>query len=119
MTEGFLTGHPDLRWRREGLPAYANQRYNEAMSCFRRAAHYADKPSQAMVSEMYWKGIGIPPHRALGYAWLDLAVERVYSTLVIKREQYWEAIDEATQQDAIRHGQVLLAEHGKNPPNGA
>src|SRR5687768_9687877 len=36
MTEGFLAAHPDLRWRREGLHAYANKRYDEAMQYFLR-----------------------------------------------------------------------------------
>lgn len=59
MTEGFLSAHPDLRWRREGLHAYANKRYDEAMSYFLRAARYADKPAQAMIAQMYWNGVGI------------------------------------------------------------
>ena len=43
MTEGFLAAHPDLRWRREGLHAYTNKRYDEAMQYFLRAARYGDK----------------------------------------------------------------------------
>ncbi|KAF1710221.1 Sel1 repeat protein HcpA [Pseudoxanthomonas sacheonensis] len=112
MTEGFLSAHPDLRWRREGLHAYANKRYDQAMQHFLRAARYADKPAQAMIAEMYWKGIGVPRDRALGYAWMDLAAERFYSNFVIKREQYWGAISETEQRDAIERGQPLLAEYG-------
>lgn len=112
MTEGFLSAHPDLRWRREGLHAYANKNYAEAMQYFLRAARYADKPAQAMIAEMYWKGIGSPQDRALGYAWMDLAAERFYSNFLIKREQYWESMDEATRQAAIEGGQSLLAEYG-------
>lgn len=112
MTEGFLSAHPDLRWRREGLHAYANKRYDEAMRYFLRAARYADKPAQAMIAEMYWKGIGVVQDRALGYAWMDLAAERFYSNFVIKREEYWRAISEAEQRDAIARGQPLLAEYG-------
>ena len=112
LTEGFLAAHPDLRWRREGLHAYANQRYDEAMNHFLRAAKFADKPSQAMIAEMYWKGIGVPRDRPLGYAWMDLAAERFYSNFVILREQYWGGIGEIERQDAITRGQPLLAEYG-------
>lgn len=112
MTEGFLSAHPDLRWRREGLHAYANKRYDEAMTYFLRAARYADKPSQAMIAEMYWKGIGVAQDRRLGYAWMDLAAERFYSNFVIKREEYWRALSEIEQREAIVRGQPLLAEYG-------
>lgn len=112
MTEGFLSAHPDLRWRREGLHAYANKRYDEAMRYFLRSARYADKPAQAMIAEMHWKGIGVPQDRALGYAWMDLAAERFYSNFVIMREQYWGVLDEAQQREAIERGQPLLTEYG-------
>jgi hypothetical protein len=112
MTEGFLSAHPDLRWRREGLHAYANKRYDEAMQYFLRAARYADKPAQAMVAEMHWKGIGVPQDRELGYAWMDLAAERFYSNFVILREQYWGTLDAAQRVNAIERGQPLLAEYG-------
>lgn len=112
MTEGFLSAHPDLRWRREGLHAYSNKRYDQAMEYFLRAARYADKPAQAMIAEMYWTGIGAAQDRALGYAWMDLAAERFYSNFIIKREEYWRALDEAEQRDAIARGQPLLAEYG-------
>ena len=112
LTEGFLSAHPDLRWRREALHAYTNKRYDEAMQYFLRSARYADKPAQAMIAEMYWKGIGVPQDRALGYAWMDLAAERFYSNFVIRREQYWQALSEAEQRDAIARGQSLLAEYG-------
>ncbi|NDK39434.1 sel1 repeat family protein [Pseudoxanthomonas gei] len=112
MTEGFLSAHPDLRWRREALHAYTNKRYDEAMQYFLRSARYADKPAQAMIAEMHWKGIGVPQDRALGYAWMDLAAERFYSNFVIKREQYWGTLSEAEQRDAIARGQSLLVEYG-------
>ena len=34
MTEGFLSAHPDLRWRREGLHAYANKNYARGHAVF-------------------------------------------------------------------------------------
>lgn len=112
MTEGFLSAHPDLRWRREGLHAYANKNYAEAMQYFQRAARYADKPAQAMIAEMYWKGIGVPQDRELGYAWMDMAAERFYSNFVILREQYWGKLDAEERRKAIERGQALLAEYG-------
>jgi len=112
ITEGFLSAHPDLRWRREGQHAYANKNYAEAMQYFLRAARYADKPAQAMIAEMYWKGIGVPRDRELGYAWMDLAAERFYSNFLILREQYWQQLDAEGQRDAIERGQALLAEYG-------
>ena len=112
MTEGFLSAHPDLRWRREGLHAYANKRYDEAMQHFLRASRYADKPAQAMIAEMYWKGIGVPQDREMGYAWMDLAAERFYSNFVILRERYWETLTVQEQQASIERGQSLLAEYG-------
>ena len=112
MTEGFLSAHPDLRWRREGLHAYANKNYAEALQYFLRASRYADKPAQAMIAEMYWKGIGVPQDRELGYAWMDLAAERFYSNFVILREQYWGTMSEAERHAAIERGQPLLAEYG-------
>src|SRR3546814_613891 len=75
LTEGFLSSHPDMRWRREGLYSYNQEEYDIAMDQFLRAARYADKPSQAMIAEMYWKGIGVPRDRELGYAWMDWAAE--------------------------------------------
>jgi hypothetical protein len=112
LTEGFLSAHPDLRWRREGLHHSANGRHEEAMAHFLRAARYADKPAQAMIAEMYWKGLGVPQDRALAYAWMDLAAERFYSNFLIKREHYWESLDAAEQADAIERGQPLLEEYG-------
>lgn len=112
MTEGFLSAHPDLRWRREGLHSYTNARYDEAMNHFLKAARYGDKPAQAMIAEMYWKGIGVPQDRAIGYAWMDLAAERFYSNFIIKREQYWGDLTPAEQDAAIERGQPLLAGYG-------
>jgi hypothetical protein len=112
MTEGFLAAHPDLRWRREGQHAYANGNYGEAMRYFLRAARYADKPAQAMIAEMYWKGTGVAQDRELGYVWMDLAAERFYSNFVILRAQYWGKLDAGEQRSSLQRGQALLAEYG-------
>ena len=112
VTEGFLSSHPDMRWRREGLYSYNHEEYDVAMDQFLRAARYADKPSQAMIAEMYWKGIGVPRDRELAYAWMDLAAERMYPNFVILRERYWQHLDQRQRQNAIDRGQPLLAEYG-------
>src|SRR3546814_6828921 len=82
------------------------------MDQFLRAARYADKPSQAMVAEMHWRGLGVPQDRELGYAWMDLAAERMYPNFVIKRERYWQLLDADQRSNAIERGQQLLAEYG-------
>ncbi|WP_051175981.1 sel1 repeat family protein [Luteimonas mephitis] len=112
LTSGFLTAHPDIRWRREGAYSYNRKEYELALDQFTRAARYADKPSQAMIAEMYWKGLGVPQDRELAYAWMDLAAERMYPNFVIKRERYWALLDADQRRDAIERGQQLLAEYG-------
>lgn len=112
LTEGFLAAHPDLRWRAEGVRDYAAGRYDAAMTELKRAARYADKPSQAMVAEMYWEGVGVAQDRALGYAWMDIAAERMYHDFVVYREVYWNQLSEGERRDAIARGQAVLAEYG-------
>ena len=112
LTEGFLAAHPDLRWRAEGVCDYAAGRYAVALSELKRAARYADKPAQAMVAEMYWEGVGVPRDRVLGYAWMDIAAERLYHDFVVHREAYWNALSAAERKDAIARGQAVLAEYG-------
>lgn len=112
MTEGFLAAHPDIRWRREGLHDYSNQRYEQAMTHFLSAARYADKASQAMVAEMHWLGLGVPKDPVQGYIWMDLAAERQYPNFMILREAYWAKLDAAQQQAAIEQGQAVYAEYG-------
>lgn len=112
LTEGFLAAHPDIRWRREGLHAFHHARYDEAFAHFRKAATYADKASMAMLAEMYWKGLGVPVDRSIGYAWMDLAAERLYANFTILRERYWRELSPVEQDAAIDRGQALLAEFG-------
>src|SRR3546814_505270 len=112
LTSGFLTAHPDIRWRREASYSYNRKEYDLAMDQFLRAARYADKPSQAMIAEMHWRGLGVPQDRELGYAWMDLAAERMYPNFVIKRERYWQLLDADQRSNAIERGQQLLAEYG-------
>ena len=108
----FLSAHPDLRWRREGLLAYDQGKTELAAGYFRRAARYADKPSQAMYAEMLWQGVGVPMDRPAAYAWMDLAAERAYPTFLGKRERYWAELDEAGRARALEVGQGVYAEYG-------
>lgn len=112
LTEGFLAAHPDLRWRREGIWAYEKGDYEAAFAYFRRASRYADKPSQALVAEMYWSGTGVAQDRPIAYAWMDLAAERLYPDLVGFRERYWTALGEDERADAMQRGQAVYAEFG-------
>ena len=72
----------------------------------------SDKASMAMLAEMYWKGLGVPADRPIGYAWMDLAAERLYANFTILRERYWRDLSPAEQELAIERGQALLAEFG-------
>lgn len=111
-TSGFLSGHPDLRHRLAGLEAYRNGELEEAFTRFKRAARYADKPSQAMVAEMLWEGRGVAQDKALAYAWMDLAAERRYPMMLAKRERYWNELGEADRARAIEQGAGVYAEYG-------
>ncbi len=112
MTGGFLAGHPDIRWRREALHSYSRREYDIALDQFLRAARYGDKPAQAMLAEMYWKGIGVAQDRPRGYAWMDLAAERRYPNFVLLRERYWRQLDADARKQALRVGRPLMDEYG-------
>ncbi|MCD9029476.1 hypothetical protein LDO26_14875 [Luteimonas sp. BDR2-5] len=109
---GFLAAHPDLQNRGRGWEAYNAGRFDEALTWFRRAARYADKPSQGMIAEMLWKGEGVERDPALAYAWMDLAAERHYRGFVLLRERYWAQLDEAQRQEAMIRGEAVYAEYG-------
>lgn len=111
-TEGFLAAHPDLRWRREGLQSYNQGNTGEALTFFKRASRYADKPSQAMVAEMLWTGTGTPMDRPLAYAWMDVAAERAYLPFLAKREEYWARLSEAERAMALEVGAGVYDEYG-------
>ena len=112
QSSSFLSGHPDLRWRTEGVKRYGEGDYANALKSFKRAARHADKPSAAMVAEMYWRGEGTEADRPLGYAWMDLASERGYRDLLAKREAYWNALNEDERQRALAVGEAIYAEFG-------
>lgn len=108
----FERHHPDVYHRLRGLAAFEAARPQEAAAEFRRAAHYGDKGSQAMLAELYWDGIGMAADRALAYAWMDLAAERGYPLLVAKRERFWEAMTAGERERALAAGVPLYADYG-------
>jgi uncharacterized protein len=112
LTAGFLEHHQDLKYRLHGMDAYKKKNFVDAMQFFRRAGFHADKPSQGMVAEMYWNGLGVERDPALAYAWMDLAAERGYRGFLLLREKYWGEMSEADRARAIAEGQALYAKFG-------
>ncbi len=112
LSAGFLSAHPDLRYRLHGLEEMRRGRHDDALSFFTRAGYYADKPSQAMVAEMYWNGQGVTRDPVLGYIWMDLAAERGYEGFLVLREKYWAALDESQRERAVEQGTALYARYG-------
>jgi hypothetical protein len=111
-SQGFLDAHPDLKFRQQGLKAWEKGDYPEALRLFKRAARYADKPSQGMVAEMLWRGEGAAQDRPQAYAWMDLAAERKYRPMLIQREIYWETLTPAEREAAVAVGKGLYEEYG-------
>ncbi|MGY6518662.1 MAG: tetratricopeptide repeat protein [Lysobacteraceae bacterium] len=108
---GFLYYHPDMRFRNLGFKAFEDGFHGDALNYFKRAAEYADKASQAMVAEMYFKGTGVGRDPSRAYAWMDLAAERGYPGFVALREHYWAQLDEDQRERAIEVGQEIYARY--------
>lgn len=108
-SEAFLTAYPDQLYRLRAQGALHEGRPEQARHHFRRAAHYADKLSQAMLAQMLWDGLGGDVDRALGYAWMDLAAERGTPLLLAERERFWRALDQSEQERAVAEGQAIHA----------
>lgn len=73
----------------QGLKQLDDGRVQAAIEAFEAAARHADKPSQALLGELYWKGELVAQDRALAYVWMDLAAERLYRPFLALREHYW------------------------------
>ena len=112
VSAGFLSSHPDLRYRLLGLEEFKQGRYEDALRFFQRAAFYADKPSQGMVAEMLWNGQGVAKDPALAYAWMDLAAERSYAGFLGLRERYWNTLSESERERALVEGEAIYAKYG-------
>src|SRR5690606_4420973 len=105
IAAGYLSHHPDLRLRIDGMKALDAGFPRDAMTAFLKSARFADKPAQAMLANMYWDGVGTAVDRPRGYAWMDIAAERGYPDFLAWRERYWEALSPEEQREAIRVGQ--------------
>lgn len=111
-SKAFLDAHPDMKYRTEGFLAYELGDFAEARTHFLKAAEFADKPAQAMLAEMAWKGIGEPADRAMGYVWADLAAERGYRQFVALRERYWSELDAAGRERVLMEGVAVMQHYG-------
>lgn len=111
-SEGFLQYHPDLKWRKEGLGLYEDGKLELALKALKRSSRFADKGSQALVAEMYWKGEGTEADRSVAYAWMDLAAERGYKDFLAVREHYWSELTPKEQERALNIGRGIYAEYG-------
>jgi uncharacterized protein len=111
-SQTFINAHPDLLYRTSGLNAYKKQAYKDAFMHFKHAAKFADKPSQGMVAEMLWKGEGVEMNRPLAYAWMDLAAERQYITMLSHREKYWDSLNETERTQALALGAEVYVQYG-------
>ena len=110
-SDTFRNGHPDMRWRQDGLRALERGDERRAFGLFQRAARYADKPSQAMVAEMLWNGRGTLRDRPLAYAWMDLAAERMQPDLLARRELYWSRLGADERAKALELGRAVYADY--------
>lgn len=110
--EGYLAVHPDQAWRIHGIAALRDGRNEEAIVFLRRAARHADKPAQALLGSIYWEGrAGVPADKALAYVWMDLAAERGYRDFLLTREHYWDAMDAAERERALKEGVAIHDEY--------
>ncbi len=109
--DAFANAHPDVFWRKKGAESYQQGRYGEAMTGFRRAAGFADKPSQAMIAQMLWNGDGIPVDHVMAYVWADLAAERGYPDFIATRERFWLELSEDERTRAVAAGQAVFDEY--------
>jgi hypothetical protein len=112
VTDAFLSGHPDLRFRLLALQRREQGKLEDAFKFFQRAAFYGDKPSQGMVGEMLWTGAGTAIDKPQAYVWMDLAAERGYEGFLELRERYWALLDASERERAIAIGQDLYARYG-------
>ena len=117
LNAGFLSAHPDLNNRLRGLDAYRKADFVAAFQYFMRAAHYADKPAQAMVAEMYALGQGTSRDPVLAYAWMDLAAERGYPDFIAMREKMWSGLSDSERARALEEGKAIYTRYGDDVAN--
>ena len=108
----FINEHPDLKYRSRGLVAYHKANFGEAFINFKRAAKFADKPSQGMLAEMLWKGVGVTADKVQAYAWIDVAAERAYPAMISSRENMWSLLSESERKQALVASMELSQYYG-------
>lgn len=109
---GYLEAHPDQMWRAEAVREMDEGDPAKAVVYLKRAARYADKPSQALLAVMLWEGEeGVPQDRPAGYAWMDLAAERGYPEYLVTREEYWEDMSPAERAMARKVGAPIYDQY--------
>lgn len=109
---GFLDYHPDMANNNRGMEALRAGDAPKAMEYFRRAARYADKASQALLGEMYWYGVNMPPDRVKALQWMELAAERDYPTFVELRDKFRAALTPEELQQVEAGRKALWDEYG-------
>jgi len=107
-----LRGRPNEEFRVQGLKAYQQHRYDQAIGRFEAAAGYADKYSQHYLSLMHWHGVGTPVDRVQGYIWSDLAAERGNPRLLAIREKMWTQLSAQEQARVPDEGAAFYARYG-------
>lgn len=83
----FYSEFTDMQ--RNAARAYGDQKYDDAIALFRRAACAGDKESQSALGRMYLLGQGVEHDDLTGYAWLKVAAETQfpgYQAIVRKLE---------------------------------
>ncbi len=112
MTSGFLEGHPDLEYRKEGTEHDESGDLSGARKRYLHAARYGDKPSQARLGEMYWNGQGVAVDHVQGFLWMALAAERGYPVFTDLKMAYWNALTPQEREQAKRRDKSMLGEYG-------
>ncbi|KAB8193884.1 hypothetical protein FKV24_006390 [Lysobacter maris] len=105
-------GRPNEEARLRGLKHYVDDRPEQALYQFERAAGYADKFSQHYLSLMHWHGVGTPVDRVRAYIWSDLAAERGNPRLLAIREKMWAALSAAEQTQVLAQGPDAYTRYG-------
>lgn len=106
-------GHPNEMARWLGLWAYSNGRDQAAREYFERAASYADKPSQYLLSVMDMAGDGGRKDAVEACIWADLAAERGNNEKLLgNREVIWNSLTEEQRKNVVTLGPQFYARYG-------
>jgi hypothetical protein len=107
-----LRGRPNEEFRVQGLKAYQQGHYDDAIHRFELASEYADKYSQHYLSLIHWHGVGAPVDRVQAYIWSDLAAERGNPRLLAIREKMWAQLSAQEQARVPDAGASYYARYG-------